>query len=224
MRVSLIGEMKFAKWAVGYDRDYAHHESDIETLMAGVMNRCVKDSSFSNVVDRASPKKVVERVQKSVKDQHGTVAGFSEFIFDIEGISRACSHQLVRHRTAWFLQQSQRYVNPVRKKDWYVIPPEIKESVTLLELYKDTMGKAKARYLELIKHGIEKEDARFILPNACKTNIFMKIDGKNLIHFLKLRLDSHAQWEINELAQKMYKLAHEVAPNLFDPDLEEYWW
>jgi len=220
VRVRLIGHMGFGP-SQFFDRDYSRHGSNIETIIASCMHGCQTHKPYYQIVEGSSPKVIEDRVKSSVKMGHYTVAGFADFIFNITGVSRALTHQLVRHRTAWFLQQSQRSVNPFHYKEWYVIPPKIKASPTLLGLYEDTMNRAKVRYLEMISHGIRKEDARFLLPNACKTNIFMKIDGSNLMHFLKLR---NAQWEIKELAEKIHELVKGVAPNLFSEDLEEYWW
>lgn len=157
---------------------------------------------------------------------HESVLEHATFTFAIEGISRACSHQLVRHRMASYSQQSQRYV----KMDGfdYVVPESIKNSETIwrneyvcdeistLEWYEKLMSELSEQYSQLVKVGIPEEDARYILPNACKTNIVMTMNARELRHFFSLRCCERAQWEIRELAEKMLDLVKEVAPALFE--------
>ena len=157
---------------------------------------------------------------------HESVLEHATFTFAIEGISRACSHQLVRHRMASFSQQSQRYV----KMDGfdYVVPESIKNSETIwkneyvcdeistLEWYEKLMSELSEQYSQLVKVGIPEEDARYILPNACTTNIIVTMNGRELMHFFGLRCCTRAQWEIRELAKEMLKQVREVAPVMFE--------
>lgn len=150
---------------------------------------------------------------------HHSVAEHITFTFAIEGISRACSHQLVRHRMASYSQQSQRYV----KMDGfdYVIPDSIRnhrarrfidaececdcryENWSYSGYYKDLMREINSLYRRMVEKGIPEEDARYILPNACCTNIVMTVNLRELIHIAELRLCTRAQWEIRELVEKM---------------------
>ncbi|SNR84351.1 FAD-dependent thymidylate synthase [Desulfurobacterium atlanticum] len=143
------------------------------------------------------------------------------FTFLVDGISRACSHQLVRHRLASYSQQSQRYVS--MKNFPYVTPPSIenknisftvnKEKVSLT--YNEFMNLIGEAYGSLIEQNIPKEDARFILPNSCATRVVFTMNGKELIHFLKLRTCNRAQWEIREMALEILKIVREVLPEIF---------
>ncbi len=126
----------------------------------------------------------------------------SFFSFYIEGISRACSHQLVRHRLASYSQQSQRYVELEGFK--YVTPETLKGSVR--QKYQNLMSEIADFYGFLVRNGVPKEDARFVLPNACTTRLVMTMSGRELFHFFKLRTCNRAQWEIRELAIKMLEL------------------
>lgn len=139
-----------------------------------------------------------------IKSGHTSTLEFADIIFDIQGISRSCSHQLVRHRLASYAQQSQRYVN--QEENQYTIPPEIEKNKEAKELYEKTIQTCKDAYKKLINAGIKKEDARFLLPEAMHTNIVVKMNIRSLRNFLSLRLDSHAQWEIRELATKMAQI------------------
>lgn len=163
---------------------------------------------------------------------HESVAEHATFTFAIEGISRACSHQLVRHRIgASYSQQSQRYVN---MDDFeYVTPESIKkhQKVTHVDSgyegdhrtykwsyndhYSKSMNYARGLYKRMIEAGIPEEDARYILPNACTTNIVVTMNARELRHFFALRCCNRAQWEIRELAEAMLQQVRDVAPVLF---------
>ena len=133
--------------------------------------------------------------------------------FDISGISRACSHQLVRHRLATYSQRSQRYV---REEGFdYITPPTIAENEEAVRIYHMTIGALQQAYGSLLKLNIPKEDARFLLPNACATNLVMTANFREWMHIFKLRLTSHAQWEIRELAASILKILQREAPIIF---------
>lgn len=124
--------------------------------------------------------------------------------WSIEGISRACSHQLVRHRLASYCQQSQRYVKVgTDSLDWFVIPPSIRVSDRMCVEYEVAMYQCAKHYNSLLKKGVKPEDARFALPEATKTAIVATMNLREFASFYALRSDSHAQWEIRELAEEM---------------------
>lgn len=162
----------------------------------------------------------------ALRSGHESVLEHATFTFAIEGISRACSHQLVRHRMASYSQQSQRYV---RMDGFdYVVPESIKDSKTIwrneytgdeistLEWYEKIMCELGEEYDTLVKAGIPEEDARYILPNACKTNLIVTMNARELRHFFSLRCCERAQWEIKQLADIMLALVREVAPSIFE--------
>jgi thymidylate synthase (FAD) len=133
------------------------------------------------------------------------------FTFAIEGVSRALSHQLVRHRLASYSQQSQRYVNGENFD--FIIPPTIKNNVyNTISTYKNLLHEIRECYKDLIEMGIPKEDARYILPNATTTNLIMTMNCRELINFFGERLCIHAQCEIREMANLMNKEVNEILP------------
>lgn len=149
-----------------------------------------------------------------VRRGHESVIEHVVFTFRIEGVSRACTHQLVRHRIASYSQRSQRYVDEGEFD--YVVPPSIEGSEEAKKEFEETMGFLIEKYEQLKEMGVTKEDARFVLPNACTTTIVVTINARSLRNFFKVRLEKHAQWEIRTLAGKMYDLVLEVAPALFE--------
>jgi thymidylate synthase (FAD) len=134
--------------------------------------------------------------------------------FLIDGVSRACTHQLVRHRIASFSQQSQRYVNEQGFE--YVTPQTVKDNPQSKRRFDEAVEFARKSYKELIGMGVPKEDARFLLPNACTTKIVVTMNFRELRHFITMRTEKGAQWEIRELALEILKLMKEKAPNVFD--------
>lgn len=132
---------------------------------------------------------------------HHSVLEFAHFTFHIEGVSRALTHQLVRHRMASYAQRSQRYC----EEDGFnfVTPPTIEPLSAAWDVYTETMADLEKAYETLRSLGIPAEDARMILPNACETVIEVSMNGRELIHFCNERMCSRAQWEIRELANLM---------------------
>ena len=135
------------------------------------------------------------------------------FTFAIEGISRACSHQLVRHRVASFSQQSQRYIQVKNLLGHVVTPDSMKDKAT--DIFSTLIEEASTAYQKLVEAGVPKEDARFVLPNATETNLLMTIDGHSLMHFFGLRLCNRAQWEIRVLAEEILCKVRAAEPELF---------
>ena len=165
-------------------------------------------------------------LRRALESGHESVAEHADFTFAVEGISRACSHQLVRHRLASYSQQSQRYVD---MDDFgYVTPESIAENkkkslridgtpvmMTMQEVYEDLMEEIGLVYRMLTASGVPEEDARYVLPNACATNIMITMNARELRHMAEERMCSRAQWEIRELVSEMIRLAKEKAPVLF---------
>lgn len=144
--------------------------------------------------------------------------GSATFFF--EGISRACTHQLVRHRLASFSQESQRYVE-LSKGGWKaIVPPAVAENEAAMAELSEFWRIAEEKYARLRKLGIRKEDARFLLPNAAETRIVTTMNFAAWSHFLWLRaIDKAAQWEIRALGQEVLKMLHTIAPEVF----AEHW-
>ena len=139
------------------------------------------------------------RIVNSCYDSgHHSVLEFADFTFHIEGVSRALLAQITRHRHASFAVRSQRYCN--EDGFGYVTPPAIKANESTRIKYESAMSYLQEVYQSLQEQGIANEDARFVLPNACETTFEMKMNGRELIHFMNERSCTCAQWEIRQLA------------------------
>lgn len=148
------------------------------------------------------------------KSGHHSTLEFADFTFRIKGVSRALTHQLVRHRVASFAQRSQRYC----MEDGFevVTPASVKRDAQTEAVYSETIDTIREAYGKLIAAGVPAEDARMLLPNACCTEICVKMNLRELIHFANERLCACAQWEIRALAREMVRAVSEVAPQLQD--------
>ena len=148
------------------------------------------------------------KIMKSCyKSGHHSVLEFADFTFHIEGVSRALTHQLVRHRLASYAQRSQRYCS----EDGFglVVPPSIEKNEVASKIYRDNLNIIRNAYINLQSLDIPNEDARYVLPNACETTIEVKMNGRALIHFFNERLCTRAQWEIRQMAMLMKKCVEE---------------
>lgn len=144
--------------------------------------------------------------------------GSATFLF--EGISRACTHQLVRHRLASFSQESQRYVDLDRGGWKAVVPEAVRSNPDAVTELEEFWLMAERKYARLRDLGIRKEDARFLLPNAAETRIVTTMNFAAWSHFLWLRaVDKAAQWEIRRMGQLVLTMLHTIAPEVF----AEHW-
>lgn len=149
-----------------------------------------------------------------VQSGHHSTLEHVSFTFLISGVSRALSHQLVRHRIGVaYSQQSQRYCKFDEGFE-YVIPPSIGKYMTSESKFTDLMAKIQQVYNEFVESGIPAEDARMVLPNACCTNLTVTMNLRELIHFTDERCCTCAQWEIRQMAKQMAKLVIEKIPEL----------
>ena len=164
--------------------------------------------------------KQAEFVRGVLESGHDSPVEHVSFSFAVEGVSRACTHQLVRHRIASYSQQSQRYVDESELD--YVLPPAIERITEAKARFTAFLAEAAAAYrdlkglLETAGRGPKaKEDARFVLPQAAETKIVLTMNCRSLTHFFHLRCCNRAQWEIRALANAMLALCREKLPAIF---------
>lgn len=213
------------------------HTPEPEKYVATAAKLCYANCEVDTLLDGLDEEKTAAFIDKLISIGHESPIEHVSFTFAIEGISRACSHQLVRHRIASYSQQSQRYVSMDGFE--YVTPPEIADDEEIKKLYEEQMERAadayrtladaleKKHYEKLLADGADEktakknarkkaiEDARFVLPNACTTKIILTMNARSLMNFFRLRCCNRAQWEIRAVAQEMLRLAIKAAPKLF---------
>ena len=191
------------------------HTADSELLCGAAASTTIKSGRPSEILANMDVETAKRKIRQVTGYGHASVIEHAAFTFSVEDVSRALTHQLVRHRIASYTQQSQRYVtyDTIEK---YVTPPSIARSAEAKALFDETLEKISQAYQKLLKMTIPKEDARFILPNAAKTNIMVTMNARELRHFFNLRCCARAQWEIREVATEMLKQAKKAAPALFE--------
>ncbi len=189
------------------------HTPEPERACAAAARLCYSAADIDRLMARDEADQAA-LLRKIVGLGHFSVLEHASFTFGIEGISRACSHQLVRHRIASFSQQSQRYVASHEGFE-RVLPASIAADDSCRELFEDFMAEAGRVYARLLERGIPAEDARFVLPNAAATKLVLTMNARELRHFFRLRCCRRAQWEIRAMAIEMLRLVRRVAPVIF---------
>lgn len=184
-----------------------------DMTVASAARQCYSPDFIDRIASELENKDYGEFVQKLFNLGHFSPFEHVSFTFAISGVSRALTHQLVRHRIASYSQKSQRYVS--ENKFEYIIPPSIKKNHEAYIEYTKTIEDIQRKYDKLINLGIPKEDARFVLPNACETKILVTMNARALMNFFEHRCCTRAQWEIREMANKMLAEVKKVAPNIF---------
>ncbi len=149
-------------------------------------------------------------IKACARSGHLSVWEHMNFTFYIKGISRACLAQLTRHRLMSFSVRSQRYC---KENDFgVVLPPSIAHNDQARQLYNNVIDYIRNAYGRMLDLGIPPEDTRFLLPNACETELTVTMNARELMHFCHERLCTRAQWEIRELAGEMAAAAADRVP------------
>ncbi len=173
---------------------------------------CYSARGVDELRDNLSDAEVASQLRNLVSVGHLSPAEHANFTFAIEGVSRALSHQLVRHRIASYSQKSQRYVN---EQDFtYITPPSIAANPEAAAVFHAQIARLQEAYRELARV-VPREDARYLLPNATETKLVCTFNARSLFNFFRLRCCRRAQWEIRDLAYRMRDQVRQVAPVLF---------
>jgi thymidylate synthase (FAD) len=199
------------------------HTPDPDRAVAIAGRLCYAPVSAADLKQGMSGEDVAKLVRVLVRSGHHSALEHASFSFAIDGVSRALTHQLVRHRVASYNQQSQRYVN-FGAGDSFIIPPSIAANAEAQEVFLTAMEQARMAYDRLVELGLAEgrkresvqEDARFVLPNAAETKIVVTMNARELRHFFQVRCCNRAQWEIRALSWEMLAVVTELAPNLFE--------
>lgn len=205
--------MRVGKVLPDMDVQLLTHTPDPERVVAAAARLCYSAADIGALLEKSQAEQE-SLLKKILSLGHFSVLEHASFTFGIEGISRACSHQLVRHRIASYSQQSQRYVSH-RERFEAVVPPSIAGNEKLANRFEAFLEQTHELYRDLQEAGIPAEDARFVLPNAAATKLVMTMNGRELHHFFELRCCRRAQWEIRAMAREMLRQVRRVAPALF---------
>lgn len=180
---------------------------------------CYSSLTPQQVAERIESERITREameafVAERLKTGHTSPLEQVVFEFAISGVSRAFSHQFVRHRVGIsFEQQSQRYVT-YRDGTYPYVTPESIRKAGLEADYERHLAEAGALYARMVEAGVPAEDARFLLPNAAATNFKVTVNLQSLLHICDLRLCTRAQWEFRKVAALMRAEVLKVEPML----------
>lgn len=187
---------------------------DAEKHIAKAMNL----SRTHNYPHDMSLEKARDLIRSALDKDHLSVIEHASASFLIQGCSRSFTHQLVRHRLAAYMQQSQRFID--EQNFVYIVPPTIRAVPEAKQIYDQFMEQARQTYINLLKYeksspSIPREDARFVLPNAAESKIVITANFREFRHIFEMRGSPEAQWEIRKVAVKMFNILSGETPAVF---------
>jgi len=191
---------------MGNNRPEVHLISKPKDMLKTVYTACrtcySADTPFNIYESTDDKEKMLKLINRVISSGHYSTIEHIQVSFAISNVSRACTHQLVRHRHMSFSQKSQRYVKEKGQFD-YLIPITIEQDEKLKAKFENFMAEIAKVYEEFTEAGIPAEDARAVLPNACATSMVASLNLRELIHLANLRLCTRAQFEIRTLVKMM---------------------
>jgi len=191
-----------------------YHTPDPERAIATAARLCYAPVGAAELMETMPDERMHSVLSTIMESGHYSTLEHASYTFAIDGVSRALTHQLVRHRIASFNQQSQRYVKFTQGIE-YVTPTSISDDDGCKKTFDDAVAVVVDAYEKLLAAGVPPEDARYLLPNAAETKIVVTMNVRELLHFFELRCCKRAQWEIREMSCRMLELATPTAPFIF---------
>lgn len=187
---------------------------DPERAVAAAARLCYAPVGAAELLEQMSDTAVRKVLKTIITSGHTSALEHASYTFAIDGVSRAMTHQLVRHRLASYNQQSQRYV-AYDEDPRFIVPPSVAADPEAAAEFGQACADAFLAYRRQIELGVPAEDARYLLPNAMETKIVVTMNVRELLHFFELRCCKRAQWEIREVALAMLELVEPTAPHIF---------
>ncbi len=191
-----------------------YHTPDPERAIATAARLCYAPVGAAELMEAMPEERVKSVLSTIMSSGHFSTLEHASYTFAVDGVSRALTHQLVRHRIASFNQQSQRYVKFTNGLST-IKPESVASNPDANEIFDEAIEATIEAYEKLLALGMPAEDARYLLPNAAETKIVITMNVRELLHFFELRCCNRAQWEIREMAHKMLELARPTAPYVF---------
>lgn len=191
-----------------------YHTPEPERAVATAARLCYAPVGGRELMESLTDEKIRKVLTTIMASGHFSTLEHASYTFAVEGVSRALTHQLVRHRLASYNQQSQRYVK-FKEEPPIVRPASVDTNPEVAQAFDEAIEACWQAYDKLVQAGVPAEDARYILPNACETKIVVTMNIRELMHFFSNRCCNRAQWEIRELAWKMLELVRPTAPFIF---------
>jgi thymidylate synthase (FAD) len=190
------------------------HTPEPERAIAAAARLCYAPVGAAELLETMDADAVRKVLRIIITSGHTSALEHASYTFAVDGVSRAMTHQLVRHRLASYNQQSQRYVS-YTDEPAFIMPPEVAADAQASGAFLKSCTASFLAYRALLDSGVAAEDARYLLPSAVETKIVVTMNARELLHFFELRCCKRAQWEIRELALVMLQLVEPTAPYIF---------
>jgi thymidylate synthase (FAD) len=174
---------------------------------------CIRDKSFQSISEEITKEDVERIIKKVIQKNHLSVLEHINFTFSISGVSRILTHQLVRHRIGSYSQLSQQHTDSSENE--YSTPPEIQSDPELDKEYKEAVNNCQKLYKHLIRNGISRGSARYILPSCFSSRIMVTMNARSLFNLLSQRECRMEEWEFREVAYLIHVKLLEIAPVIF---------
>ena len=184
-----------------------------EMTIATAARTCVKDKSHESICKELKEEDIERLIKTVILKNHLSVLEHTNFTFSISGISRVLTHQLVRHRIASYSQLSQQRTDSSELD--FTTPPEILGNAVLTKQYQEAVKNCQDLYKQLIKNGIHRGSARYILPSCFNTRIMVTINARSLFNLFKQRECLVEEWEFRKVARLMHGELIKVSPTIF---------
>ncbi len=186
-------------------------------MTATAARTCYSANAPDAIVERwrTQPEDMIKTVDRVRIAGHHSTLEHNIYVFGVTGLSRAASHQLVRHRHLQFDQQSQRYLAFKNAEFPFVKPKRIASLPEVSARFDALMHEAGLAYQAMLAAGIPSEDARFVLPNATASQLVVSGNARAWYEFLTLRTCNMAQWEIREMSFQVLRVLKREDPVLF---------
>lgn len=185
-----------------------------ERAIAAAARLCYAPVGAAELMETMTDEDIRRILRIIIKSGHLSALEHASYTFAIDGVSRAMTHQLVRHRMASYNQQSQRYVS-YDTDPTFILPPVVDENPEARQAFLQSCADSFLAYRALMDAGVPAEDARYLLPNAMETKIVVTMNIRELLHFFELRCCRRAQWEIRAVADRMLELVMPTAEYIF---------
>jgi thymidylate synthase (FAD) len=184
-----------------------------EVTIASAARTCFRNKCYESICEELKEEDIERIIKTVILKNHLSVLEHITFTFSISGVSRVLTHQLVRHRIASYSQLSQQRTDSSELK--FTVPPEIQKQPVLAKEYEETATKCQELYKRLVKSGISRGSARYILPSSFNTRIMTTMNARSLFNLFAQRECQAEEWEFRQLARLIHDKLMEVTPMIF---------
>lgn len=204
------------------------HAEGLVAIVTGAGRGCYQSYDVPNS-RTARPYQYIENI---IRQKHGSVLEHASFTFLLENVSRAATHEIVRHRHFSFSQESQRFVVEKRGRDIVAPPtldrksPEAEELLRSADVAFDTRDHILS-VLRADEAGYSRkqaaEAARAAVPNAAATSLYITGNARSWMEFIDKRDSPAADAEMQEIARVIHAELRDVMPEVFGTEASQLW-